>query len=99
MHSHKAEDVRYLTSGLAQARPRQLLLRRLKAPTLGALPPASLQSCASLRPRHTVHPVMCRAKLKHAAPAHPCARGIPFILNIIACGCYIGNWFALDLGL
>ena len=30
---------------------------RLRAPTSGgALPPASLQSCASLRPRHTVHP-------------------------------------------
>ena len=26
--------------------------------------------------------VNCRAKLTHAAPAHPCARGIPFILNI-----------------
>jgi len=24
----------------------------------------------------------CRAKLTQAAPAHPCARGIPFILNI-----------------
>jgi len=23
------------------------------------------------------------ANLTHAAPAHPCARGIPFILNII----------------
>jgi hypothetical protein len=26
----------------------------------------------------------CCAKLTHAAPAHPCARGIPFILNISA---------------
>ena len=25
---------------------------------------------------------MCCAKLRQAAPAHPCARGIPFILNI-----------------
>jgi len=32
-------------------------------------------------PRYTSHPD-CRADLTHAAPAHPCARGIPFILNI-----------------
>jgi len=52
------------------------------APTFGALPPASLQSCASLRPRHTVHPLelLCVFERPHAAPAHPCARGIPFIL-------------------
>ena len=45
---------------LNMAAPRQLLPASPQAPTLGALPPASLQSCAS------------------------CARGIPFILNIIA---------------
>ena len=49
-----------------------------------------------LRPRYTVHtpghpldqflvspcPVTRCAELTHAAPAHPCARGIPFVLNI-----------------
>jgi hypothetical protein len=36
-----------------------------------------------LRPRHTVTPELpCTIEKPHAAPAHPCARGIPHILCI-----------------
>ena len=56
---------------------------------------------------HAVNPSMgagaqgilqCRAKLKQAAPAHPCARGIPFILNITPSAMCenMGQWFLID---
>ena len=76
---------------LGDAAPRQLLQRRLKAPTLGALPPVSLHSCASMRPRHTVSRAFLeilnvtsfRAYLIGFASHIPVLyREVPFILNI-----------------
>src|SRR5210317_1175720 len=40
-----AGSAKHIHVSLDTRLPRQLLLRRLKAPTPGALPPASLQSC------------------------------------------------------
>ena len=56
---------------LTHAAPRQLLLRRLERLLLGLY---------LLHPCSRAHPcAKHRAKLKGTAPAHPCARGVPFM--------------------
>ena len=84
-------------ANLTHAAPRQLLLHRLKRLplVLYLLHPCSRARLTSrdggnagdCREQSLPAPAAYRsfkrrANLTHAAPAHPCARGIPFILNI-----------------
>jgi hypothetical protein len=62
--SAKAWDIRNTVRGhkmVGNGRSSATAPASPKAPTFGALPPASLQSCASMRPRHTLRPVHGRS--------------------------------------